>query len=129
MYTHIARAPEMLVYQHPHRRAIRALEMHPEGVTIMPDGSIPDFRDGYIVAVTDKEVQHVTPMTIDNIVQIIHKHPLATMIGGWHSKHTGRFCIDAVAHIKQLDLALRIARMHHQEAIYDIAKEYCIYVK
>ncbi len=108
-------------------KIIRKLETHPKGISLLPGGNVPEL-DGYVIALTNNIVDAILPETIDDVLDTIEQKPLATMIGGWLSKETGQYYIDAATLIKDKEEAIRVAREHKQEAIYDVRKGKTIYI-
>jgi len=107
---------------------ISRLETSPDGISLLPDGSIPDIDRGYIVSVTNNIVKEVTPTVVNTVVSQIKHSGIASLIGGWYSAATEQFFVDASAIVDELGQAKQIARQFGQEAIFDIGMNDCIYL-
>lgn len=120
---------EIIIPNRKYETVISRLEANPDGISLLPDGSIPDLKDGCIVSVTNNAVREISPTVIDTVLSQVRKSRCASLIGGWFSDETNQFFVDASAIVRDIEQAIKLATMHDQEAIYDIAKNSCIYLR
>ena len=56
-------------------RVINRLEDNPTGISLLPDGSIPNLRGGFIVSVTNNVVDRITSEAIMRVLSQMRQHP------------------------------------------------------
>tara|TARA_Y100000034_G_C6871429_1_gene397914 strand:+ start:639 stop:1022 length:384 start_codon:yes stop_codon:yes gene_type:complete len=119
---------EIIIPNREHERVISQLESNPNGISLLPDGSIPDLKDGFIVSTTNNVTKEITPEIIKKILLQMKINPITTMIGSWFSERSNKFFVDASTIIRNLEDARNFARFYNQESIYDIANNNSIYI-
>lgn len=59
------------------------------------------------------------PDILQRVTDALNKPFFLDSIGGWLDKDTGEYCVDANMHYGDIDMALLMANIHQQKAIYD----------
>lgn len=102
-------------------KIMNAMNENPEGCSINPNtGNTVLPKTGYFVALTDNE------MTQTDENEIIKLGTLAVILnlkdhflGYWMDSKTGKRFLDLSVHIEDKTMALEIAKIHNQKAIFD----------
>ena len=110
-------------------KIIDNLKANPEGCSINPmTGETVLPKDGYMVAITDNE------MTETDETEIVKINSLAILLnlkdhflGYWMDSRTGKRFLDLSLYVEDKKLALQLAKIHNQKAIFDCANIDSIY--
>lgn len=104
------------------KRLKKVIKENPEGFTVDLRGIPYDPNKGYAVGVGSITLEELSKMDLKSPA---HKFGY---VGGWTDEN-GKFYLDKVVIISQLDWALEHADKHSQKSIYDFYNKRVIYVE
>lgn len=103
----------------------KVMAENPDGVSINPDGTKAELKDGYMVALTDNDI---TGQKVEKAIADLQKyaatHNIADMFFGyWKDAHTGKEFLDISVNVKDKKKAIALAKKHDQKAIYGVKEQ------
>lgn len=105
------------------------LKENPEGCTIGKDFQLVSKKRGYFVALTDNQVKEDYMEETKKLWSIADMLRLNDyFLGYWKDERTNLEYLDLSIHVTNKRMALAIAKMHGQKAIFDCKNTDCIYL-
>ena len=104
------------------------LKLNPEGCTIDTNFQMVYKNNGYFVALTDNVVNGSVSGEIGKLKEIANILNLKNHFYGYWRDNDKEY-LDISIHIPSKQVALQVAKIHTQKAIYDCRNEACIYLQ
>lgn len=108
---------------------LTAIKNNAEGCSIDPNTLLPvNTQAGYFVSITDNEYKKADYRIVNTLKKQANKLNLKDyFIGYWRDGKTGKHYIDLSLLIDNKNIALNIARLFNQKAIFDNSTKTSIY--
>ena len=101
------------------------------GYTLNLDLKPTKYKKGFYVGLTDNSNKNINK-AIDNLLKIKEKRfkniNKGLLIGGWIDEKTKKFYLDFSIFIKSKKIAVLIAKLFNQKAVFDIKNLNSIYI-